>query len=75
MTHLHLFSSIPPQAPISPNAWVEREDSIQALPEIPYLPKKFCGQHLWENFYCRDSVNVTDEVIMPYIENSKTRSE
>ena len=69
--HVHLFVSIPPQVTIS--RLVQRlkgKTAYKLFQEYPHLRKKFWGQHLWaRGYFCCSSGNVTDEIIIQYIEN------
>jgi putative transposase len=71
--HVHLFVSIPPQVTIS--RLVQRlkgKTAYKLFQEFPHLRKKFWGQHLWaRGYFCCSSGNVTDEVIMRYIEEQR----
>ena len=69
--HIHMFVSIPPQVTIS--RLVQRlkgKTSHKLLHEFQHLRKVYCGRHFWaRGYFCCSSGNVTDEVIMNYIEN------
>ena len=69
--HVHLFVSIPPQVTIS--RLVQRlkgKTAYKLLTEFPHLRKQFWGRHVWaRGYFCCSSGNVTDEVIVAYIEN------
>jgi putative transposase len=71
--HVHLFVSIPPQVTIS--RLVQRlkgKSSHSLLAEFAHLRKAFWGRHLWaRGYFCCSSGNVTDEVIVAYIENQQ----
>jgi len=68
--HIHLFVSIPPQVTISRlMQWLKGKTAYKLLAEFPHLRKKFWGRHIWaRGYFCCSSGNVTDEVIMQYIE-------
>jgi putative transposase len=68
--HIHLFVSIPPQVTISRLVqWLKGKTAYKLLQEFPHLKKKFWGRHIWaRGYFCCSSGNVTDEVIMQYIE-------
>jgi putative transposase len=68
--HIHLFVSIPPQVTISRLLqWLKGKTAYKLLQEFPHLRKKFWGRHIWaRGYFCCSSGNVTDEVIMQYIE-------
>ena len=69
--HVHMFVSIPPQVTIS--RFVQRlkgKTSHRLLNEFAHLRKQYWGRHLWaRGYFCCSSGNVTDEVIVQYIEN------
>jgi putative transposase len=71
--HVHLFLSLPPQVTIS--RLVQRlkgRTSHALLHEFAHLRKAFWGRHLWaRGYFCCSSGNVTDAVIMEYIENQR----
>ena len=68
--HVHLFLSVPPQATIS--RLVQRlkgKTAYKMLQEFAHLRKQFWGRHLWaRGYFCCSSGNVTDEMIVKYIE-------
>ena len=68
--HIHLFVSIPPQVTIS--RLVQRlkgKSAYKLLHEFPHLRKKFWGGHIWaRGYFCCSSGNVTDDVVLEYIE-------
>jgi putative transposase len=68
--HVHLFMSIPPHVSVSTLAQrVKGKTSRKWLSEYRHLAKKFWGRHLWaRGYFAASSGNVTDEVIMQYIE-------
>lgn len=69
--HVHLFVSIPPQVTIS--RLVQRlkgKTSFKLLNEFAHLRKTYWGRHFWaRGYFCCSSGNVTDEMIIQYIEN------
>jgi putative transposase len=71
--HIHLFVSIPPQVTIS--RLVQRlkgKSAYKLLQEFPMLQKRFWGRHIWaRGYFCCSSGNVTDEMVMKYIENQQ----
>ena len=68
--HVHLFVSIPPYVSVSELVKrVKGKTSRKLLSENRQLAKKFWGCHLWaRGYFAASSGNVTDEVIMQYIE-------
>ena len=69
--HVHLLVSIPPQVTIS--RLVQRlkgKTAYKMLHEFGPLRKQFWGRHLWaRGYFCCSSGNVTDEVVVAYIEH------
>ena len=68
--HVHLFMSVPPHISVSTIAQrIKGKTSRKLLSEYRELAKKFWGRHLWaRGYFAASSGNVTDEVIMQYIE-------
>ena len=68
--HVHLLLSVPPY--ISASEVMKRikgKTSRKLLSESRMLSKKFWGRHLWaRGYFAATSGNVTDEVILQYIE-------
>jgi putative transposase len=75
--HVHLFVSIPPQVTISRLVQgLKGKTAYKLLQEFPHLRKKFWGRHIWaRGYFCCSSGNVTDEVVMQYIENQSHEGE
>ena len=75
--HIHLFVSIPPQVTIS--RLVQRlkgKTSFKLLNEFPHLRKRYWGRHFWAGgYFCCSSGNVTDEMVMEYIEHQDASSD
>ena len=75
--HVHLFVSIPPQVMIS--RLVQRlkgKTSFKLLNEFSHLRKTYWGRHFWaRGYFCCSSGNVTDEMIIQYIENQDAASD
>ena len=69
--HIHIFISSPPQISVSKIAqYLKGKTSRKLLQEFPTLNKIFWGQHLWgRGYYAVSSGNITDELIMEYIQN------
>lgn len=69
--HVHLLVSAPPHLSVSKIAqYIKGYSSKKLLTEYKELNKQFCGQHLWaREYFVESSSNVTDEVIMEYIQN------
>ena len=68
--HVHIFVSVPP--PLSVRQLVQSlkgKTSRKLLMEYKRLSKTFWGRHMWaRGYFVASSGNVTDEVIMKYIE-------
>jgi len=68
--HVHLFVGYPPQLAMS--KLVQRlkgKSSYTLLGEYTELRRKFWGQRMWgRGYFVASSGNVTDEVVMAYIE-------
>jgi putative transposase len=73
----HLFVSIPPQVMISrlvPR--LKGKTSSKLLNEFPHLRKTNWGRHFWaRGYFSCNNGNVTDEVIIQYIENQDAASD
>jgi len=69
--HVHLFLSVPPHLSISKlEQYLKGESSYKMLQENQALSKMFWGRHLWgRGYFVVTSDNITDEVIMEYINN------
>ena len=69
--HVHMFVSIPPQLAVSDVVRrVKGRSSRKIQQEFPALRKRYWGRHFWaRGYFCTTSGNVTDDVILQYIEN------
>ena len=69
--HVHLFVSVPPHVSASKlMQCVKGKTSRKILMEFPHIKKKYWGGHIWgRGYFVASSGNVTDEVIMEYIES------
>jgi len=69
--HVHLFVSVPPSISISSlMQQLKGKSSYKLLQENKQLQREFWGRHLWgRGYFVATSGNITDEVIMEYIEN------
>ena len=69
--HVHLFVSAPPD--ISVSKLVQRikgKSSYKLMQEHKGLNREFWGRHMWaRGYFVASSGNITDEIIMEYIEN------
>ena len=68
--HVHLFLSVPPNMSVSQLVkLLKGKTSRKMLMEFKTLSKVFWGRHIWaRGYFVATSGNVTDEVIMKYIE-------
>lgn len=68
--HVHLFLSIPPQLSVSTTVqYLKGKSSRKLLTNFKDLQKQFWGRHFWaRGYFVASSGNVTDEVVMKYIE-------
>jgi putative transposase len=68
--HVHIFVSVPPHISVSElMKSIKGKTSRKMLMESKALSKAFWGRHLWaRGYFAASSGNVTDEVIMKYIE-------
>lgn len=69
--HIHLFVSVPPSISISQLMQsLKGKSSRKLLMNFKALQKQFWGQHFWaRGYFACSSGNITDEMIMQYIEN------
>jgi putative transposase len=69
--HVHLFVSVPPHMAISKLVeYLKGKSSYKLLLENRSLTREFWGRHLWgRGYFVATSGNITDEIIMDYIEN------
>ena len=68
--HIHIFVSAPPQISVSDLVKsIEGKTSRKLLMEFKTLSRQLGGRHLWAHrYFGASSGNVTDEVIMEFIE-------
>ena len=69
--HVHLFLSVPPHLLVSKLVQsLKGKTSRKILMEDKNLSRQFWGQHIWaRGYFVASSGNVTDEVIIKYIED------
>lgn len=69
--HVHMMVSIPPQLSVSDVVRrMKGRSSYKAQQEFPELKKRYWGRHFWaRGYFCTTSGNVTDEVILQYIQS------
>ena len=68
--HVHIFVSSPPHISVSQLVQsLKGKTSRKMMMEYKSLSKTFWGRHIWaRGYFVASSGNVTDEVIMKYIE-------
>ncbi len=68
--HVHLFVSVPPHLSVSHLVQsIKGKSSWKMMAEFKTLSRKFWGRHMWaRGYFVASSGNVTDEVIMQYIQ-------
>ena len=68
--HVHIFVSVPPHISVSKLMQsIKGKSSRKMMSEFRNLSKEFWGRHIWgRGYFVASSGNVTDEVIMQYIE-------
>jgi putative transposase len=73
--HIHMFVSVPPHLAISKLVqYLKGKSSYKLLQEHKTLSKMFLGQHLWgRGYFVATSGNITDEVVMDYINNQEDK--
>jgi putative transposase len=75
--HVHLFVSVPPSlSPSKLMQYIKGKTSRKVLMEFPHIRKRYWGGHIWgRGSFVVSSGNVTDEVIMEYIESQEKESQ
>ena len=73
--HIHLFVSVPPHLAISKLVqYLKGKSSYKMMQEHKQLSKIFWGRHLWgRGYFVATSGNITDEVIVEYINNQEDK--
>ena len=68
--HVHIFVSVPPHISVSSLMQsIKGKSSRKLMTEFKALSRTFWGRHIWaRGYFVASSGNVTDEVIMQYIE-------
>jgi putative transposase len=68
--HVHIFVSVPPHVSVSQLVqWLKGKTSRKMMMEYKGLSRMFWGRHMWaRGYFVASSGNVTDEVIIQYIE-------
>ena len=67
---MHIFVSVPPHISVSKLMQsIKGKSSRKMMSEFRNLSKQFWGRHIWaRGYFAASSGNVTDEVIIQYIE-------
>ena len=75
--HVHMFVSVPPHLSVSKLVQLLKgKSSRKLMSEFKSLSREFWGRHLWgRGYFVASSGNVTDEVIMEYIQNQDLENE
>ena len=74
--HVHLLVSVPPHVSVSQLVqYIKGKSSRKMMMEFKTLNRTFWGRHIWaRGYFAATSGNVTDEVIMKYIEQQDVES-
>ena len=69
--HIHMFIEVPPRHSISDvMRFIKGTTSRKIQMEFPELRKRYWGRRFWaRGYFCTTSGNVTNEIILQYIEN------
>jgi len=75
--HIHIFVFTPPQYSVSKVIQnIKGRSSIVIQQEFPEIRKEYWGRHFWGiGYFCTTSGNITDEMIMQYIEEQGKNQE
>ncbi len=75
--HVHIFVSVPPHISVSKLVQsLKGRSSRKMMMEYKSLSKAFWGRHMWaRGYFVASSGNVTDEIIMKYIEGQGNEPE
>jgi putative transposase len=74
--HVHLMVSVPPHISVSQLVqYLKGKSSRKMMMEFKALNRTFWGRHIWaRGYFVATSGNVTDEIIMKYIEQQDIES-
>ena len=74
--HVHIFVSVPPHISVSHLVQsIKGKTSRKLLMEFKSLSRAFWGRHIWaRGYFVASSGNVTDEIIIKYIEQQNIES-
>lgn len=69
--HVHMFVEIPPHVSVSYFMQrVKGRSSRKIQQEFPELKKRYWGRRFWaRGYFCTTSGNITDDIILQYLEN------
>jgi len=69
--HIHMFVSVPPHVAISDLMQrAKGRSSYKIQMEFPEIRKRYWGRRFWaRGYFCTTSGNVTDEIILQYIQS------
>ncbi len=68
--HIHMFVEIPPKISVSQFMQkVKGRSSYKVQIEFPEIRKRYWGCHFWaRGYFCTTSGNITDDMILQYIQ-------
>jgi len=74
--HVHMFVAIPPQLAVSElMRRVKGRSSRKIQQEFPAIRKRYWGCHFWaRGYFSTTSGNITDDVILQYLEQHIAKS-
>lgn len=72
--HVHMFLSVPPKHSVSDvMRRIKGRSSRRLQQEFSVLKKRYWGRHFWaRGYFCTTSGNVTDELVLQYLEKHGT---
>ncbi len=75
--HVHLFVSVPPHISVSKlMQYIKGKSSRKIMSEFKTVSKLYWGRHFWgRGYFVVSSGNITDEMIIEYIENQDLEKE
>ena len=73
--HVHMFIAVPPNRAISDvMRRIKGRSSRRIQQEFPAIRKRYWGCHFWaRGYFSTTSGNITDDVILQYLENHLTK--
>ena len=77
LDHVHLFVSVPPHISVSKlMQYIKGKSSRKIMAEFKTVSKMYWGRHFWaRGYFVVSSGNITDEMIIDYIENQDIENE